>query len=81
MREVLRVNPRQRRQVNGLLFGGPKPDEVGVFDQGVEHHQPLNRVVQSDGFAEAAFGLPDGCVESPPVHVVDPGAVVPAVVH
>ena len=38
VRKVLRINPRQRRQVNGLLFGGPKPDEIRVFDQRVRHY-------------------------------------------
>ena len=64
-----------------LLVGGPEPHQIGVLDDGVEHHQTLNRVVQSDGLAEAAVGLTDGRVQCALVDVVDARAVVAAVVH
>jgi hypothetical protein len=54
---------------------------VRVLDDGVEHHQPLNRVVERDGLAEAAVGLTNGRVQCPLVHVIDARAVVAAVEH
>ena len=46
--QVLRRDPGQRRQVRGLLVGGPEPHEIGILDDGVEHHQALDGVVQRD---------------------------------
>ena len=64
-----------------LLVGGAEPHHIGVLDDGVKHHQPLNGVVQRDGLAEAAVGLADGRVPGALVAVVDARSVMTAVVH
>lgn len=46
-----------------LLVAGPEPDQIGVLDNGVKDHQPLNRAVQSDGLAQAAVGFTDGRIQ------------------
>ena len=81
MRQVLRRDAGERRQVIGLVLGGAEPDHLRVFDDGVEHHQSLDRVVQRERSPELAVCLADGRVERPLVDVVDARAVVTAVVH
>jgi hypothetical protein len=81
VRQVRCRDPGQRYEVRRLLVGGPEPYEIRVLNYGVKHHQPLNRVVQSDRFAEAAVGLADGGVQRALVDVVDTRAVVATVVH
>jgi hypothetical protein len=81
VRQVRLRDPGERQEVRRLLFGCPEPHQVGVLDDSVKHHQPLNRVVQSDGLTEPAVGLTDGCVQSSLVDVVDARAVVAAVEH
>jgi hypothetical protein len=46
--------------VRRLFVGGPEPHQIGILDDRVKHHQPLNRMVQSDGLAEAAVDLTNG---------------------
>jgi hypothetical protein len=81
VRQLRLGNPGQRQDVRRLLVGGPEPDQIRVLDDRVEHHQPLDGVVQRDGFAQAAVGLADGRVQRPLVDVVDPRSVMPTVVH
>jgi hypothetical protein len=57
VRQIRLLDPRQRQEGRRLLIGGPELHQIGSLDDGVEHHQPLNRVVQSDGLAQAAVGL------------------------
>jgi hypothetical protein len=75
------LDPRQRQQVRSLLVGRPQPHKIWVFDHGVEHHQPLNSVVQGDGLTDTAVGLTDGGVQRSLVDVVDARAVMTAVEH
>jgi hypothetical protein len=81
MRQIVLLDPGQRQHVGGLLVGGPEPHEIGVFDDGVEHHQTLDGVVQGHGFPQAAVRFADGPVERALVQVVDARAVVATVVH
>lgn len=81
MRQIGLLDPGQRQEMRRLLVGGPQPHQVRVLDDGVEHHQPLNRVVQSDGLTEAAVGLANGAVQCALVDVVDARAVVAAFEH
>lgn len=41
-----RVYPRERRQVRGLLLNRTQSHQIGIFDDGVEDHQPLNGVAE-----------------------------------
>jgi hypothetical protein len=60
VRQVRCRDSGQRHEVRRLLLGGPEPHPIRVLDDGVKHHQALNRVVERDGLAEAAVGLTNG---------------------
>lgn len=64
-----------------LVFSSAQPDHLRVVDDGVEHHETLDRVVQREGASQGAVGHTDGGVERSLVDVIDARAVVAAVVH
>ena len=68
-------------QVIGLVLGSPQPDHLRVFDDRVQNHQTMDRMVQRHPATESALRGANGSVERSLVDVIDPRAVVAAVVH
>ena len=48
-----------------------EPHQIGVFDDGVEHHQTLDGVIQRHGFAQPALRLADRRAQRALIDVVD----------
>jgi hypothetical protein len=71
VRQVRRRDCRERHEVRGLVFGRGQPDQVRVFDDGVEHHEALDGAVDGHAAAEGAVWLANGRIERPLVQVVE----------
>ena len=56
VRQIFRLDAGERRQVIGFVLGGAKPDHLRVFDDGVEHHETLDRVVQGERSPQRTVG-------------------------